>query len=107
MYPRKIEFITLGLLALLCSKIFFWLINDPGGANLLIVLMVAAFLFLASLFAYHFTRLAHTQQWIVAALVQILLVIILYRVAFFDKREQTVYNQSTGAWSGVSIQGSL
>lgn len=83
MYPGKIEFITLGLLALVCSKVFFWLINDPEGANLLIVLIVAAFLFLASLLVYRFTRITHTQQWIAAALVQILLAIILYRVASF------------------------
>lgn len=77
MSSKKSAVITLGLLALVCSKVFFWLIDDPEGANLLIVLVVALFLFLASLFAYRFTQLTHAQRWFLAVLIQILLTILL------------------------------
>jgi hypothetical protein len=42
---KKIRLIIVALIAIACSKIVFFLINDPEGPNLLIVIGLAVIIF--------------------------------------------------------------
>ncbi len=51
---KLISLLILAITATLCSRVMFALFNDPEGPNLLIVMVLAAFVFLLSLAVYFF-----------------------------------------------------
>lgn len=51
---KKISLVILGITALICSRILFALFNDPEGPNLLIVTVMALFIYFLSLTVYSF-----------------------------------------------------
>jgi len=68
--------LILGIAALACSRLLFWMIQDPEGPNLLVVTAMAAILFLLSMVAWFSKPLASLSgpmRVSAAVLVQILL----------------------------------
>lgn len=53
---KRIRLILLGVVSLLVSRAIFFLINDPEGPNLLIVTVLAAVIYSASLASYYIIR---------------------------------------------------
>ncbi len=49
---KKTALVILGLVALVCSRVMFFLFNDPEGPNLVVVIGMALILFFMSLVAY-------------------------------------------------------
>ncbi len=78
---KKTSLLILGITALVCSRTLFALFDDPEGPNLLIITVMAAILFAASLAAYKYNplaKLANSTKLLLAILVQALLVTVLY-----------------------------
>ncbi len=76
---KKISLLILGVTSLVCSKILFILFNDPEGPNLLVVTVMAAVLFFASLTVYLFRSSATgLKRLSFAILIQILLATAFY-----------------------------
>lgn len=76
---KKISLIILGLTAIICSKVFFALLNDPEGSNLLIVTVMALILYFISLTIYLFNfSITGIKKLLLAVSVQIVIVAILY-----------------------------
>lgn len=84
---KKISLLTLGVAALVCARAMFLCIDDPEGPNLLIVTVLAVFVYALSLATYssnslmkkvflYFPLVLHTglPRLLVALFVQILLV---------------------------------
>lgn len=46
---KKVQLVLLGVVSLVCSRLFFALLNDPEGPNLLIVFVLAAIIYLPGL----------------------------------------------------------
>lgn len=59
---KKISLLILALVALVCSRVLYFLVNDPEGPNLLIVVGLAGVLYAASLSAYLFNASATWQK---------------------------------------------
>lgn len=76
----KKVFLTLGATSLICSRLFFFLINDQEGPNLLIVVVLAGVIYLISLTAYtaKFSKNTPLKKNLLAILIQVLLVATLY-----------------------------
>jgi hypothetical protein len=76
---KKYSLLILGATSLVCSRLLFSLFNDPEGPNLLVVTVMAAILYAASLTIYAFGSPAATSKrfWL-AILIQIILVTGLY-----------------------------
>lgn len=51
---KKISLLILGITSLVCSRMLFFLFNDPEGPNLLVVTGMALILFIVSLSVYVF-----------------------------------------------------
>lgn len=80
----KSSSLLLGLTAIVCSRVLFVFFNDPEGPNLLIVAVLAAILYAASLVAYRFAPVRTALSKLsMAVFIQILLVVGLYFVAQF------------------------
>lgn len=76
---KPIPLLVLGITALTFSRIFFTLINDPEGPNLLIVTVLALILFFLSWAMYLFNfSTTNLKRLLLAIAVQILLVVGLY-----------------------------
>ncbi len=61
MHPKhkKLALLLLGIISLTCSKIFFFLLDDPEGPNLLIVTVLALviyFFFLTLYYVFNFIK---------------------------------------------------
>jgi hypothetical protein len=54
--PKKLPLLILGIASLVCSRAGFFFIGDPEGPNLLIVVVLAAILYSASLAVYVIAR---------------------------------------------------
>jgi hypothetical protein len=76
---KKSALVILGITALICSRTLFAFFNDPEGPNLLVVIVMAAILYLPSLAVLAFNATAAGSKKLIAALlIQIGLVIIFY-----------------------------
>jgi hypothetical protein len=72
---KKTPLIILGLTSLVCSRAMFALFNDPEGPNLLIVVVMAAILYVLSWAAYSFIPLTSgLKKLLLAIFVQIIIV---------------------------------
>lgn len=76
---KKTSHVILGITAIACSKVLFFLFNDPEGANLLIVVVMALILYFLSLSVYAFKlQTTPTKKLLIAVCIQILLVGVFY-----------------------------
>lgn len=76
---KKVSIAALGIVALVFSRVLFSLFNDPEGPNLLIVLVLAFILYLASLVAYiHIPSANAAKRFWSAIVIQLVLVTVLY-----------------------------
>ncbi|MBX4206405.1 hypothetical protein KW784_01300 [Candidatus Parcubacteria bacterium] len=72
---KKTGLLILGITSLVCSRAFFAFLNDPEGPNLLIVVVLAAVVYLLSVAAYSFGPVSTGfKRLMLAIFVQILLV---------------------------------
>ena len=72
---------VLGVTALACSRALFALINDPEGPNLLVVVLMAALVYAASVAGYAYlpvSKEAGFKRLLTSILVQVALVAVLY-----------------------------
>lgn len=77
--PKKLAFFILGITAIVCSRTLFFFFNDPEGPNLLVVVVAAALIYLASLAVYAFRFPANdSQKFWIAISMQLLLAMGLY-----------------------------
>jgi glucan phosphoethanolaminetransferase (alkaline phosphatase superfamily) len=74
---KKFLLSILAITALVCSRATFTFINDPEGPNLLIVVVLGAIIYFASLTTYLF-KIAESKKPLLAFLIQIVLVASLY-----------------------------
>lgn len=71
----------MGITALTCSRVLFALFNDPEGPNLLVVVVMAAILYLPSLVVFVFgVPTSGLRRLLIAVFIQVLLAIALYFV---------------------------
>lgn len=71
--------LILGVTSILCSRLLFWLFDDPEGPNLLIVLAMAAFMYLFVLLPYVLNFPVSKQwQFVWAVAIQVTLIIVIY-----------------------------
>ena len=76
---KKIPLLLLGITSLTCSRILFSLFNDPEGPNLLIVMGLAAILYVLSFAVYWFVpSMKGFKRVLLAILIQIVIVFVLY-----------------------------
>lgn len=76
---KKISLPILGITSLVCSRAIFFFINDPEGPNLLVVVVMAAILYVLSLPVYFsFPSLTGLKKLLLVIFAQIILA-----VAFF------------------------
>ncbi len=79
---KKVSLLILGITSIACSRVMFFFFNDPEGPNLLIVVVMAAIIYLVSVAAYIFypptPSLAGLKRILLAIVVQILIVTGLY-----------------------------
>lgn len=76
---KKISLLILGITAIACSRTMFLLFNDPEGPNLLIVTVMALFLYLLSLPVYLFgPSTTGLKKLLLAICIQIIVVTGLY-----------------------------
>ncbi len=63
--PKKVPLLILAIVSLVCSRGFFFWVNDPEGPNLVVVLGLAAIIFIAGLALYalasYFSGAAESQ----------------------------------------------
>jgi len=74
---KKIAFLILGITALACARLLFWFFNDPEGPNLLVVMGMAAIVYVLSLAIYlsnSFLRFTGGKRISFAIFIQILIV---------------------------------
>ncbi len=75
----KISLLILGITAVLCSRLLFFFFNDPEGPNFLIVIGLAAVVYVISLAPFAFGSPANVpKRFLLAISVQILVVVGLY-----------------------------
>ncbi len=60
--PKHTPFVVLGILSLVCSRILFSLFNDPEGANLLVVVVMALIMYFLSLTPYILVASLNSQS---------------------------------------------
>ncbi len=75
----KISLALLGITAIVFSRGLFFFFDDPEGPNLLIVIVLAAALYVASLAPYLF-RVSNANKFLLALCIQLALVVGLYGV---------------------------
>ncbi len=77
---KKVSLIILAVTALVCSRVLFVFFNDPEGPNLLIIIGLAAAIYLLSWIVYVFgpLRINGFTRLAVVICIQVLLVIGLY-----------------------------
>jgi hypothetical protein len=76
---KSVSFVILGLVALVCSRTFFYFIHDSEGPNLLIVGVLAVLVFGVSLGVYFFsTCMAEYKRVGGAVVAEVFTVVILY-----------------------------
>lgn len=76
---KKSSVLILGVTALMCSRVLLWLFNDPEGPNLLVVIGMAAIVYVLSLVVYGLgSSSTHPRRFLLAFLVQIVSVVGLY-----------------------------
>ncbi len=77
---RKISLIILGVTALVCSRLLFFLFNDPEGPNLLIVIGMALAIYSLSFVAYKYSpsRIIGLKRLLLAIAIQVLSVTAVY-----------------------------
>jgi hypothetical protein len=80
MVVKRTSLVILVATATVCSRAFFFFLNDPEGPNLLVVLGLAVPVFLSSYAAYIFipSRVKGTKRLAAAICIQVLSVIGLY-----------------------------
>ncbi len=78
---KKTSLIILGVTAVTLSRLFFYFLDDPEGPNLLIVLVLAAFLYGVSLGVHRYSRkIEPLKRLLLTVFVQALIVIGLYLI---------------------------
>ncbi len=78
---KRITFLILGITSILSSRLLFFFFDDPEGPNLLIVMVMAGFIYAVSLFLYtrnSLLQFAGLKRLLVLIFIQVLLVTILY-----------------------------
>lgn len=76
---KNTSLLILGITAIACSKALFFSFNDPEGANLLIVTILALVVFLSSVLIYRLNSSPlGLKKLLIALFVQVLIVIGLY-----------------------------
>lgn len=76
---KKFSFLLLGFSSFVCSRVFFLLLNDPEGPNLLIVLALAGIMFAISLSVYIFNAsISELRRLLLGVCTQVMAVILLY-----------------------------
>ncbi|HEX7651422.1 MAG TPA: hypothetical protein VF439_01765 [Candidatus Paceibacterota bacterium] len=79
--PKTASLLILGITALACSRMLFWFFHDPEGPNLLIVVVMAAVIYLVSFAAYRFIASAAELKKLVAAIaIQVIAAAVFYFV---------------------------
>lgn len=72
-------YVILGAASIAFSKLLLTLFNDPEGPNLLIVMVTAAVIYVASFIFYKFiSRVDSPRRFILTILVQVIIVACLY-----------------------------
>jgi hypothetical protein len=74
---KKISLSILAITAVVCSRTMLLCIDDPEGPNLLIVLVLGAFVYIVSLVSYLF-NCSVLRKFVCAIFVQVTVVTILY-----------------------------
>lgn len=77
-HSRKLHLLILGVTSLACSRLFFFLLDDPEGPNLLIVTGLAFILYLPSLAMYAALGFANPKKLLSVVLLQLVVVTSLY-----------------------------
>jgi hypothetical protein len=78
---KRGSLLIMGITALICSRALFALFNDPEGPNLLVVVVMAAILYLASLAVFVFgVPISGLKRLLIAVFIQVLLAAALYFV---------------------------
>lgn len=78
---KTVSLLTLGITAVVASRALFLFFNDPEGPNLLVVLAMAAVVYLLSLAAYVYypsTKLTGLPRLLLGVLVQVVIVTVFY-----------------------------
>ncbi|MDR6568955.1 hypothetical protein SAMN05660461_5403 [Chitinophaga ginsengisegetis] len=77
---KKTSLIILAATALICSRMLFYVFNDPEGPNLLIVVVLAMAVYFFSYAVYVFSpsKTGGIKRLLAAICIQILSVIVLY-----------------------------
>jgi hypothetical protein len=79
---RKTSLVLLGITALTCSRILFFLFHDPEGPNLLVVTVLAMILYVASFLVWRFIPApTASKKLLLAICTQILIVTGLYTIS--------------------------
>lgn len=84
---KKFSLLILAVTALILSRLLFVLFNDPEGPNLLIVVVMAVILYLASLIPHAFrctTEQGGQKKLVLGLLIQIVIVVVLYLVNYLQ-----------------------
>lgn len=84
---KKTSLVILGVIALILSRVLFALFNDPEGPNLLVVVVMAVILYLASLIPQAFHRATEQsgqKKLVLGLLIQIVIVAVLYLVNYLQ-----------------------
>lgn len=75
---KNLHQLVLAGTAIVCSKIFFFLLDDPEGPNLLIVMGLAIALYGLSAITYPYLPFAGLRKLLVVILVQFVITILLF-----------------------------
>jgi len=75
---KKASLLILGITSLVCSRVLFFLFNDPEGPNLLVVTGLAVILYFASLIVWSFIPSTNLKRLLFAICIQIIIVTGLY-----------------------------
>jgi uncharacterized membrane protein YccC len=71
---KIVERIIVGVISIACSKLFFFWLSDPEGANFLIVALLAALLYTVSTALSSYWSVAQYKKLVIILLLQLLLV---------------------------------
>ena len=77
---KNFYLLILAGISLVCSSVFFSLLNDPEGPNLLIVTLLAITLYFLSLIISQFLPFANQKKLLFAILIQVAIITGLYFV---------------------------
>ncbi len=84
---KKTSQVILAVTALILSRLLFALFNDPEGPNLLIVVVMAVILYLASLIPQVFRRATEQgrqKKLVLGLFIQIVIVVVLYLINYLQ-----------------------